>query len=453
MQSNNKILLLENDVKTKEFISDLLESWGFSVVTAIDSIDAIKYIKENSFFLFIVSFELQDIEPFDLLNTILLNNQEIKVLFISERPSVDNAVNAMRNGALDFFIKPIVPEQLSLTLERVFGERDSKEPELKTQKGSKEIITKNKSMLKMLDIVKKVSNSNASVLIQGESGTGKELLANFIHQNSQRKDNNFVAVNCAVLPENLLESELFGHEKGSFTGATSKKIGKFEFADGGTIFLDEITEMDYKLQAKILRVIQERELERIGGLKTIPVDVRIVATTNRNIEESVANKEFREDLFYRLNVVPIKIIPLRHRRDDIKPLCEYFINKYNKIDNKSVSKLTQEAIDLLASHPFKGNVRELENIIRRAILFSDGDTIESDTLLLYNEDNTVAESQSILSVPNFDDVGSLYEIEKKAILNTLDKTVGNRTKASKLLGISVRTLRNKLKEYNETNSS
>ena len=458
MQQSNKILLLESDNVEKNKLIDIFESWGFNTSLAIDGLDAIEKARDDKFALLVSNFELEDVDNIELLNTVTLNNDDTKVLFLAKNPSVDGAVTAMRNGAIDFLVKPITSEQLQLALKNIFSRQSDKKRQslnINKQKGLS-IVTKNSSMIKMLEIVKKIANSNASVLIQGESGTGKELFANFIHQHSLRRDKDFIAINCAVLPENLLESELFGHEKGSFTGAIGKKIGKFELANGGTIFLDEITEMQYKLQAKILRVIQERELDRIGGIKPIPIDVRIIATTNRKIEDAVEKQEFREDLFYRLNVVPLKIPPLRHRKDDIEHLCKHFIDKYNKIDNRNVKTLTKEALDSLLSHSFRGNVRELENIIQRSILFSDGELIRDKDLLLNENWNDLTKTDDKTPATSFPDsdnngnvfTGSLQEIEKKAILQTIDATKGNRTRASELLGISVRTLRNKLKEYN-----
>jgi len=311
--------------------------------------------------------------------------------------------------------------------------------------GKFKVITKNQGMKRLLQMAKDVADSRASIFIQGESGTGKEIFARYIHHNSARKDNAFVAVNCAALPESLLESELFGHEKGAFTGAISRKKGKFEMADKGTLLLDEISEMDYQLQSKLLRVLQEREVDRVGGMEPVPVDVRFIATTNRNIEEQIKEGKFREDLYYRLNVIPLHLPPLSARKDDIPLLAEYFIEKYCKMDNRSVKGLTEEAMASLMQMPWRGNVREFENIIERAVLMCRGDFVDQESLFIIGGRGPSVEPgySSIPALP-------LKEVEKNVIFRALDQTNGNRTHAADILGISVRTLRNKLNEYKKT---
>jgi two-component system response regulator FlrC len=305
-----------------------------------------------------------------------------------------------------------------------------------------EIITQNKNMEKLLEIAKDIADSKASIFIQGESGTGKELFARYIHNHSPRRDDLFVAVNCAALPENLLESELFGHEKGAFTGAISRKKGKFELANHGTLLLDEVSEMDYQLQSKLLRVLQEREIDRIGGMNPVSVDVRFIATTNRDIEKQIKDGKFREDLHYRLNVIPLYLPPLRERKDDIPLLAKHFVEKYRELDNRSVKGLTDEAIASLMQMTWKGNIRELENIVERAVLMCKEDLISNKDLFL-----TEKHRQPDCATQPIAPSASLKEIEKNVILNTLDHTNGNRTHAAEILGISVRTLRNKMNEY------
>jgi two-component system response regulator FlrC len=305
-------------------------------------------------------------------------------------------------------------------------------------------------MEKLLKLAARVADSSASVLIQGESGTGKELLARFLHEKSTRRDQPFIAINCAALPENLLESELFGHEKGAFTGALAKKAGKFELADKGTLFLDEITEMQFHLQSKLLRVLQEKVVDRVGGTQPVDVDVRVIATTNRDAKAAVETQAFREDLFYRLNTIPLIIPPLRERRRDIEPLCDFFIKKYCRIDARSVKGLTDQALSVLINHTFPGNVRELENVIHRAVLLAETDMITPADLLMDDAaDIPLADDDSGAEFAGAEDfsAGSLKEMEQKMIFKTLDQTEGNRTHAAKILGISVRTLRNKLNEY------
>ena len=307
------------------------------------------------------------------------------------------------------------------------------------------VVYKDPAMEKVLQLAKQIAPSTASVLITGESGTGKEVIAKYIHANSRRSSEPFVAVNCAAIPENLLESELFGYEKGAFTGAVSRRIGKFEEANGGTLLLDEISEMDIRLQAKLLRVLQERQIDRIGGKKPIDVDVRILATSNRNMQQEVLNKTFREDLYFRLNVVNIAIPALRQRKDDILPLTEHFIKKYSEMNDIPVKPLSGQSAELLLSYGWQGNVRELENTIHRAVLLSTGQEIEPAAIMLTGSQE---QQETGLSTDNM--VGrTVADVEKDLIISTLKHTLGNRTHAANILGISIRTLRNKLKQYME----
>jgi two-component system response regulator FlrC len=298
-------------------------------------------------------------------------------------------------------------------------------------------------MLEILELCKRVAPSKATLLIQGESGTGKELFARFVHRHSQRNQGLYVAVNCASLPESLLESELFGHEKGAFTGAVCKKIGKFELAHRGTILLDEISEMNTLLQAKILRVLQENEVDRIGGRQPIPVDIRVIATTNRNLEACIEKGEFREDLYYRLNVISMKLPPLRERTDDIELLTQYFLKQFSETHGKPMHSISENALSWLRKQEWRGNVRELRNTIERAVLISPGQVLtlqDFGSERLVNSEENLAEDSPTLSLRN---------MEKKLIFRALEKTNGNRTHAAKILGISIRTLRNKLSEYKQ----
>ncbi len=444
------ILLVEKNHRERVSMRESLEAWGYHVATAHDGIDAFDKIKSNGYGLIISDFEIEGLNAFDLLNNIKTENEDVRVLFTSKHASIENAVNAIKAGAFDFVLKPIDHARMKSLVEKAFDDNKNgnrSEPEGK----SVNIVTNNDSVKKMLEIARRVSDSTASVFIQGESGTGKELLARYIHENSGRRGKAFIAVNCAALPESLLESELFGHEKGAFTGAVSRKPGKFELADGGTILLDEVTEMQFHLQSKLLRIIQEREIDRVGGTRPVKIDIRIIATSNRNITSLIEKGEFREDLYYRLNTIPITIPPLRERPDDIALLAKHLINKYNEIDGRNVKTLTNDAIRALEGQYFKGNVRELENIIQRAILFSDGTQInENDLFLESNSSGIRNDSLNHTEVTSGIIPGPLKEIEKKMIFQTLDKTEGNRTHAAKILGISVRTLRNKLNEYKES---
>jgi two-component system response regulator FlrC len=300
-------------------------------------------------------------------------------------------------------------------------------------------------MKELLAQAKDIADSHASVFIQGESGTGKELFAHYIHRHSKRKDKPFVAVNCSALPETLLESEILGHEKGSFTGAVARKRGKFELANEGTLLLDEISEMAFALQSKLLRVLQEREVDRIGGEKPIPVDVRVMATTNREIEKLLKEGTFREDLFFRLNVIPFRLPPLRERKEDIPLLAQFFVEKVTRLEGRTVKGLTDEAAECLVQMPWRGNVRELENTVARAVLLCKGERIEKKDLFPERHER---KGEVPNSMPPLTTI-SLKELERKTILHALDRTNGNRTHAAEILGISVRTLRNKLNEYRE----
>ena len=448
--SNQDILLVEENHKERAGLCKSLEEWGYHVTTAHDGHIALKKITSEQFRLVITSFEIPGLSGHELFQQARSQNEALPFLFLSQNSSVENAVEMMKAGALDFVIKPPDPTRMQLIIKNAFEQNGDSRLPAKPNAKCTQIVTRDGPMLRLLQLAKQVSDSKASVLIQGESGTGKELFARFIHENSGRRNGPFVAVNCGALPESLLESEMFGHEKGAFTGALSKKPGKFELADRGTILLDEITEMAFHLQSKLLRVLQQQEVDRIGGLRPVPVDVRVIATSNRNIKEAIEKEAFREDLFYRLNVIPIKIPPLRFRRDDIPLLTHHFIEKYNEIDGRNVKSLTKETVERFTRFPFYGNVRELENIIERAVLLSDGEQIREKDLLLEEALREPAEKpENISGTPPELMTGPLKEVEKKMIFHTLDQTHGNRTHAAKILGISVRTLRNKLNEYRE----
>ena len=375
-----------------------------------------------------------------------------KTIILTPDPVVDYAVSLIQHGAMDYLIKPVDPRQLELSVKKSLAAALAAPPGEKekiVKHKAVHIITKDPRMENLLKLAVRVADSSASVLIQGESGTGKELLARFLHEKSARRNQPFIAINCAALPENLLESELFGHEKGAFTGALARKAGKFELADKGTLFLDEITEMQFHLQSKLLRVLQEKVVDRVGGTQPVDVDVRVIATTNRDAKAAIENQAFREDLFYRLNTIPLIIPPLRERSRDIRLLCDFFMKKYCKIDAKSVKGLTDQAFSVLHNHSFPGNVRELENVIHRAVLLAETDMITpSDLLMDDGADSPPADGTDAESFGDEDfSIGSLKEMEQKMIFRTLDQTEGNRTHAAKILGISVRTLRNKLNEY------
>lgn len=439
--TRKKILLAENDIngQSNHMCKVFIES-GCQVKTTNNGQTALEEIIRDHYDLVITDMNLPQGDGLGLLKRIKEVNASLPVIFISANAGVKEAVEAMKLGAKDFLLKPLTPKMIEIIASYISN--DFNATDKKVSNGKFTIITKNKEMIRLLKLAKEVADSNASVFIQGESGTGKELFARYIHNYSSRKDKAFVAINCAALPETLLESELFGHEKGSFTGAFSRKKGKFELANHGTLLLDEISEMDYQLQSKLLRVLQEREIDRIGGTAPVPVDVRFIATTNKDIEKQIDEGKFREDLHYRLHVIPIYLPPLRDRKDDIPWLADYFVKKYCRIDRRSVKGLTEKALASLMQMSWKGNIREFENVIERAVLMCKGDFIDEKDLFM-----TEKNRQPGNAVHPFMPTVSLKEMEKNVIFTALDQTKGNRTHAAEILGISVRTLRNKLNEY------
>ena len=436
-----KILLAENDINNQShrLCNIFLES-GYQVKTATNGRMAYEEIIKSRYDLVISDLNLSQINGISLLKRIKEYNTTLPVILMADDARVNDAVEAMKLGAEDFLLKPLTPKMIQLIQSFVGNGSNGKRKEPSRKKYK--IITQNKQMEGLLEIARDIADSKASIFIQGESGTGKELFARYIHHHSSRRDEPFVAVNCAALPENLLESELFGHEKGAFTGAVSRKKGKFELANHGTLLLDEVSEMDYQLQSKLLRVLQEREIDRIGGMNPVPVNVRFLATTNRDIEKQIKDRKFRQDLHYRLNVIPFHVPPLRERKDDIPVLAKHFVEKYCEQDNRPVKELTDEAIASLMQMTWKGNVRELENIVERAVLMCKEDLISDKDLFLTEKDR-----QPNFATQPIAPAASLKEIEKSVILNTLDHTNGNRTHAAEILGISVRTLMNKMNEY------
>lgn len=439
----SRVLIIENKDNGNIDICKMLSTLGHFVKKVSCGIEAIEEINKGRYDLILSDFYLSDINPFEFLQKLKRANITPPIVFMAEKVDVTDAVESIKSGAYDFFMKPVEPEKIIMVLRNIITKKEDSLDERDIELNNPPIITKNPLMKRILNQAKNIADSRASVLIQGESGTGKELLARFIHNNSKRKNKPFVAINCAALPEALIESELFGHEKGSFTGAVKTKKGRFELANTGTILLDEISEMNYSLQSKLLRVIQEKEIERVGGIHPIKIDVRIIATTNRDLKNEIKKGSFREDLYYRLNVIPMHLPPLRERKEDIPLLVDFFIKKYNILDNRNVKGLTEDAMNLLMNMKWKGNVRELENVIERAVLMCEGDLINEGDLLMFDGEK----SYEISTEDSFLNTLSLKEIEKKAIFQALDRTNGNRTHAAELLGISVRTLRNKLNEY------
>lgn len=353
----------------------------------------------------------------------------IDVVGCGIRPDPKKAAQAIRNGAKEYIPLPPDPEIIASLLETVSI------PE-------KSVLGQDPVMKKVFALAERIAPSEANVLLTGESGTGKEVMARFIHENSKRKEGAFISINCAAIPENLLESELFGHEKGAFTGAQARRIGKFEEADGGTLLLDEVTEMHPRLQAKLLRAIQEKVIDRVGGTAPVKINIRIIATSNRSMLDAIKSGDFREDLYYRLNVVNIQLPPLKNRPQDILPLAQYFIKKFASLNQVSEKELDELAIQALQKYPWKGNVRELENLMHRAVLLADDKIYPSDIFGVDHVEQNISSSIGLVG-------RTVEDVEKELILNTINHCLGNKNNASKILGISIRTLRNKLKEYED----
>jgi len=449
------ILVIEDKESMTKMLRDALEAEGYNVISAQNGLQGINQIKGSRIDLVLTDLKLPGKDGIDILKASKEENQLMPVIVMTAYGSVETAVIAMKEGAFDFITKPFDIDHLlmlikrALETQRVLTENILLREEFASKLGLPRIIGKSEKITDVAQLVQKVAPTKTTVLLLGESGTGKELFARAIHNLSPRRNYPFVPINCAAIPKELLESELFGHEKGSFTGADAKKFGKFELADGGTIFLDEVGDMDLILQSKLLRAIEESEIERVGGVKTIKVDVRIIAASNKDLEKAVEDKSFREDLYYRLNVFPIKIPPLKERKEDIPLLVEYFINKYClelKTSQKSISK---DALDILMNYHWKGNVRELENTIERAIILCDGDIIKTEHIVLSQRSEFGSAGQLPLSGGTLEDVAkrALKIAETQRIVEALRQTKGNKSKASELLRVSYKTLLTKIKEY------
>lgn len=448
-----KILIADDEEGMRIAMSEALKRSGFETICCPDGLDAVAKLKSAKFSMVITDVKMPKMDGIDVLREVKRVSPETPVVVVTAYGTVDNAVEAMKEGACDYLLKPFSFENLIEIVKNGLAQADryhgqqkpDNGPPFKTRSGERrEIITQDTDMMGIIALAREIAASTSTVLIYGESGTGKELIAHLIHDNSPRRDKPFVAVNCAAIPDNLLESELFGHEKGSFTGAAFRKFGKFELAQGGTILLDEIGEMSMTLQAKLLRVLQEFEIDRIGGREPIPIDVRVVSTTNIDLKKAIRENKFREDLYFRLNVIPLKIPALRDRKGDIELLVDYFIKLHAEKNKKTIKKISRDALEAVCGRKWTGNVRELQNSIERAVLLCKGDTIKKEHFIL--EDNEKNEPR-----PEGTPAATLEDMERRLIAKTLEETSGNRTHAARSLGISIRTLRNKLKEYKEKN--
>jgi len=489
MVVKDPVLVVDDEVEMRIAMSAALKRCGYPVELSHNAIDALNKFRKNKYSLVITDMTMPKRSGLELLKDIKAIDPDIPVILITAYGTIDTAISAMKHGAFDYVQKPFDFDTFIFLIERALSfkkeigvttvatekankkgvsKKDEVESVEETQ--GKEIITEDANMHNLLNVAKNVAPSKACILVQSESGTGKELLARYIHNHSDRADRPFVAINCAALPENLLESELFGHKKGAFTGAINEHRGKFEQANGGTILLDEISEMPLSLQAKLLRVLQEYTVDRVGGSETIAVDVRVIATTNRVLLECVENQTFREDLYFRLNVIPLVLPPLRERKGDVSILATYFAKKYAQRNNKPLPDIHEDVLKVMQNYNWRGNIRELENIMERAVLLCDGKTITVSNLLMAPvsiqkvvetgnvEPADEGKEEPVATAENEDgpmtlelNVGiSMAEAEKKLIFETLKQTKGNRTRAAEILGISIRTLRNKLNEYKES---
>ncbi len=445
------ILVVDDQSEMRSALSHALTRNGFSVESAASGMEALVKIKKDPVSLVITDLKMPEMSGMEVLGAVKKATPGTPVIVITAYGSIHNAVEAMQAGAADYLLKPFSFETLEATVKKVLGTVDNNGHHRKSKQNVtaqsvvKALVTQDPVLLDILKLAKSVATSRSTILIQGESGTGKELLATYIHEHSGFQDEPYVAVNCAALPDTLAESELFGHEKGAFTGAVNRKMGKFELAKNGTVVLDEISEMSLQLQAKLLRVLQEREIDRVGGSRSVSMNARVVAISNVDLKKAVSENKFREDLYYRINVVPFTIPPLRERKGDIPLLVEHFLLKYCELNNLDKKKISAAAMTQLVNKEWKGNIRELENSIERAVLISNGPELLPEHLFLDFAD-TVSRPPSAGSMQ----AGmTVREMEKQLITKTLEEVNDNRTHAAELLGISIRTLRNKLREYKQ----
>ena len=452
-----KILVVDDEKSLREVMSIMLKRAGYEVTEASDGEQAIGQVNKEIYDLVITDLRMPKADGMDVLKAVKSSSPETVVLVVTAFGTADSAVEAMKQGAYDYLTKPFQVDEVQLIIRNALEKRRLStenmllKREMASQSSFAQIVGQSEAMQKVFDVVRKVADSKSNVLICGESGTGKELVARAIHYNSARSPMPFVAVNCSAVPETLLESELFGHMKGSFTGAVANKAGLFEIANGGTIFLDEIGDTTPAIQVKLLRVIQEREFRRVGGTQDMKVDVRVVAATNRDLEKAVADGSFREDLYYRLDVIPIRLPPLRLRAGDIPLLVAHFLEKFAQESGRMAPTLTAEAMHVLLGHEWRGNVRELENLIERVVAFSTGNTVtDTDIRGWLHHAVTPQQSQGIptdLPEDGLDLEGLINGIEKDLLMRALERSKWVKKKAARLLKLNTRSFRYRLEKY------
>jgi DNA-binding NtrC family response regulator len=458
-----RVLIADDEVNLRRVLGAILEREGYEVLSASDGEEALDLMPRGVHTV-ITDLKMPRLDGMGLLRKVSTEWPDVPVIMITAHGSVDNAVEAVKLGAFDYIEKPFEREQIKLVVQKALAtfelaRKTAPSPaKVEPGRGKYHLVGQSQAITQVYQIIDKVADTPSTVLITGESGTGKELIAKALHENSARREGPFIKINCAAIPKTLMESELFGYEKGAFTGAVGSKPGRFELADKGTLFLDEIGEVPVEMQVKLLRVLQESEFERVGGIKTIKVDVRLIAATNRDLQKEIAAANFREDLYYRLNVVPIHIPPLRERREDIAMLVDHFVKKFNDRLKKNIEGLDPEALDRLVGHNWPGNIRELENVLERTILFCEGPRIRASDLPA-DVGVTPGSGPIVVGVPgeerSIPTDGSLKDIvraetervERELIVRALEETGGNVTQAARKLKISRKSLQNKMKEF------
>ena len=452
----DRILVADDEQSMREFLDIMLEKEGYKVSLAANGEEVVKLIDNDLFDLVLLDIRMPKLDGISALKKIKAMAPETVVIMITAYASADTAIKAMKEGAYDYITKPFKVDEIKLIIKNALEKKNLQKENILLKQVVRDrfhfgnIIGQSSKMVSLYDLLEKVSPTKTNILITGESGTGKELVAKAIHYNSPRKEKPFVTLNCGAIPETLIESELFGHMKGAFTDAIATKKGLFEVADEGTLFLDEISELPLLMQVKLLRVLQDREFKRVGGTEDIRVDVRIISATNKDLEEAVKEKGFREDLFYRLNVIQIRLPSLRERKEDIPLLTNHFLKKYSEELNKNISKVSPQALQILLDYEYPGNVRELQNIIERAVALESGQELTPNNLNSYLSESPLLKKGAMdIEIPNegIDMEKMVEELERTLLLKALDKTKGIKKKAAELLHINFRSMRYRLEKY------